>query len=133
MNPWDQQPGESRAAWKERTFAFHYGMGANRLRDMFERHGRMPQPGDTFTYTVPDGFADSFTPSAEHQYRGRDDGYRYDRAYFGRQWFADEGETRTERALNTIEDWDELGVELPELILVPGPNGEGVFVITRME
>lgn len=148
MNWGDQQPWETRAQWKDRTFAMHYGMGQNKLRDMF--NGRMPQPGDTFTFNLSDGFADSFertgrahtsSPhyqqaprSAEHQYSGRPDDWRQ-REYGngGRQWWAGEGETRTERVLNETEDWDQLGVELPELILVPTPNDEGIFVITRME
>lgn len=122
MNWADQQPGESRAAWKERTFAFHYGMGGTRMHEMFERHGRMPQAGDSFNFT--------FAPSAGPTYSGRSDGYG---TYAGRQWFGDEGQSRAERALNTIEDWDQLGVELPELIMVPTPSDEGIFVITRME
>lgn len=143
MNWEDQQPGESRAHWKARTFGAHYGMSGTKMHEFLEQFGRMPQAGDRITVNLGDGFADSFTtsqsgsynfrfnpPSAEHQYRGRDDGYR---SYGGRQWWADEGETRTERVLNTTEDWDQLGVELPELILVPTPNDEGVFVITRME
>lgn len=146
MNWADQQPWETRGQWKDRTFAMHYGMGANKLRDLFEQHMRMPQPGDTIRVDLGDGYADSFTttqagnydvhftpPSAEHQYRGRPDDWRYREAYNGRQWWAGEGDTRTEQALNTIEDWDQLGVELPELIMVPTPNDEGVFVITRME
>lgn len=73
MNWADQQSWETRSQWKERTFALHYGMGPNKLRDLFDQ------------------------------------------------------------LLNTIEDWDMLGVELPKLIMVPTPNDEGVFVITRME
>lgn len=143
MNWADQQPWETRGQWKERTFALHYGMGPNKLRDMLDQHGRMPQEGDTIRVDLGDGFADSFTtsrsgnydvhftpPSAEHQYRGRDDGYRsYDR----QRWHKNGGDTHTELLLNTIEDWDMLGVELPKLIMVPTPNDEGVFVITRME
>lgn len=111
----------------------------------------MPQEGDTISVNLSDGFADSFTttqegnydirfgkqtsgrmppPSADPEYSGRDDGYR---SYGGRQWRAGEGESRTEQLLNTIEDWDQLGVELPKLIQVPTPNDEGIFVITRME
>ncbi len=31
-----QQPGESRASWKDRTFAEHYGMGSNKLAETIE-------------------------------------------------------------------------------------------------
>lgn len=108
MNWADQQPGESRAQWKERMFAVHYGAGPQKLRDMFEKHGRMPQPGDTFTFTFP--------PNAAPKYSGRSD-----------------GGSRTESVLNSVPDWGLLGVELPDLIMVPEPSPEGVYVITRLE
>lgn len=137
MNWAEQQPGETRSQWKERMFAMHYGAGPNKLREMFERNGRMPQPGDTFSFTVPDGFSDTFSfsvpPEADPMYSGRSDGRYYDRSFFARGWFTSENSSQTESLLNLIEDWDTLGVELPDLILVPTPDADGVYTITRME
>lgn len=128
MNWADQQPGESRAHWKERTFAMHYGMGRVKLRDLFEQQGRMPQPGDTFTFDFGSRTSGRMPPpSAEHQYRGRPDNWQY------RAWPPYENLSRAEELINSISDWDQLGVELPELIMVPTSTDEGVFVITQLE
>ena len=108
MNWADQQPGESRAAWKQRMFAVHYGMGA---RKVFEAQFQ--------NFNVP--------PEAAPTYSGRDDGYR---THGGYSFSA--GESEFGRWLADGVDWDSLKVNWPNVIFAdPGP--EGVYVITRVK